>query len=326
MSSFNQYDSLAKNDSMESSPPAHQKPGRLPRFDVNPRNHKVAIFFHIFMVFLTSCLIPEAVFFTLTHLTTIKLQIILGIVTPIFGVVSLFSLFMRTWRLLKSRSNFLPLGQKSRLGLDYFDWNFIGGFCAVSALITAGISLKPSNLRIVALPLPLLLLQVCLQMLILIPVRALNLRAPFRFSSIARGDHLRPAAFVIAEDVVAVDAKQGIVFREQWNARYDASPPFRTFLGRMDWMWGLTGTLVAGGCIAVSFGVKNTDIGWAVCKFTIILINHHSLTPSRLGCTMGLGRNHVIHNDQDGAIDAQAGGEDVTRAWSLKDYHTMIPD
>ena len=267
MSSNNtQYDSLAKRDSMESSPPAHQKPGRIPRFNINPREHKAIIGFHLFMVFLTSCIIPLTAYYTLLYKTTVKPQIILGIVTPIFGVVSLFSLFMRTWRLLQPGSKYLPLGQRSRWGLDYFDWNFIGGFVVVSVIISLGISMKPSNIRIVSLPLPLLLLQVCLQMLILIPIRAMNVRAPFRFSSIATGEHLKPAVYVIAEDVVAVDAKQGDVFRAQWKARYEASAPFRTLLARMDWMWGISGTIVAGGCIGVSFGVKNTDIGWATGK------------------------------------------------------------
>ena len=251
-----------KSDSYSSS--SSPSPSKIARIPLNLRAHKGIIAFHVSLIFLTSCLIPLAVYYPLFYKTSVKPQIIFAIVTPIFGVVSLYSLIMRTIRLLSPTSRYLPLGQKSKWGLDYFDWNFIGGFIAVSVIISIGISRKPSNIRIVSLPLPILLLQVCLQMVALIPLRAMNVRAPFRFSSIGKGEPLKPASYVIAEDIVAVDAKQGDVFRAQFKARYESSPPIRTLLARLDLLWGVTGTLVAGGIIAVIFAVEQTDVGWAV--------------------------------------------------------------
>lgn len=70
--------------------------------------------------------------------------------------------------------------------------------------------------------------------------------------------------YVIAEDVVAVDGEQGDLFRAQWNARYESSAPFRTLLARLDWLWGISGLLVAGAVIGVIFGVKEDSVGWAV--------------------------------------------------------------
>lgn len=96
------------------------------------------------------------------------------------------------------------------------------------------------------------------------PLRALKLRAPIRFSSIARGDPLRPAVYVIVEDVVAVDGRQGDVFRAQWNARYESSAPVRMLLARLDVFWGVSGVVVAGAVIGVIFGVKQDAVGWAV--------------------------------------------------------------
>ena len=142
----------------------------------------------------------------------------------------------------------------------------MGGFIVVAVVIALGISMKPSNIRMVALSLPILMLQICLQMVLLVPLSAMHVRAPFRFSSIARGEILKPAVYVIAEDVVAVDAKQGDVFRAQWKARYETSQPFRNLLTQLDLFWGVSGTLVAGGIIAVIFAVKQTDVGWAVGK------------------------------------------------------------
>lgn len=113
------------------------------------------------------------------------------------------------------------------------------------------------------------MLQVCIQLVIIPVLSALRVRTPFRISSLARGELLRPASFVIAEDVVAVDANQGAVFRQAWNARYDSSPLFRQLLGRLDWMWGITGLLVAGGNIAVIFTVQDRSIGFAIGELPI---------------------------------------------------------
>ena len=241
------------------------------RISLNPRAHKLPIAFQISTIFLTSCIIPLVLYYTLIYKTSLKPQIILAVVTPIFGVVSLFSLFLRTWRLLSS-SKYLPLGQKRRWALDYFDWNFMLGFTVVAVVIAVGISRKPSNVRMVALALPILMLQICSQMVLLVPLSAMHVRAPFRFSSIGKGELLKPAVYVIAEDVVAVDAKQGDVFRSQWKGRYESSQPFRNLLTQLDLLWGVSGTLVGGGIIAVIFAVKQTDVGWAVGKSFLNLI------------------------------------------------------
>ena len=75
---------------------------------------------------------------------------------------------------------------------------------------------------------------------------------------------MRPAVYIIAEDVVAVDGEQGDLFRAQWNARYESSAPFRSLLARLDWLWGISGVSIAGAIIGIIFGVKNDSVGWAV--------------------------------------------------------------
>lgn len=90
--------------------------------------------------------------------------------------------------------------------------------------------------------------------------------------------------YVIVEDVVAVDAKQGDVFRAQWNARYESSAPFRTLLARLDWMWGVSGVVVAGAVIGVIFGVKQDSVGWAVGEIPFpspMNVEKHQNTPLR---------------------------------------------
>lgn len=243
---------------------ATDKSQQIPRIPLNVREHKFRIAIQAFIVLLSSSILPLAGFFSLHYKTTLKTQYILSIFTPIFGVVSLLSLITRTIRLARKSSTCRPLGATNPWALDYFDWNFAGGFVVVSIIISIGISRNPSDVRIVSLPLSLLLIQVCGQMVILIPLRAMGLRAPFRISSYGKGERARPACFTIAEDIVAVDANQGDIFRAAWTARYEASAPFRRLLAWLDVLWGVSGICIAAGVVAVIFAVPNDSIGWAV--------------------------------------------------------------
>lgn len=104
---------------------------------------------------------------------------------------------------------------------------------------------------------------------------------------------MRPAVYVIGEDVVAVDGEQGDVFRAQWNARYESSAPFRTLLARLDWLWGLSGVLVAGATIGVIFGVKQDAVGWAVGRCSAVMrgdvLEGPGLIKSQAGQSHGSG-------------------------------------
>lgn len=236
----------------------------IARIPLNLRQHIPRIALQASLILITSGLLPLVGYFAVHYTTSLKTQYILSIFTPIFGVVSLYSFTLRTVRLARKSSTCRPLGSTSAWTLDYFDWNFAFGFVVVSVIIAIGISRNPSSVKITSLPLSILILLVCGQLVVFIPLRALGVRAPFRFSSIARGDALRPAVYVIAEDVVAVDGEQGDLFRAQWNARYESSAPFRTLLARLDWLWGVSGVLLAGAVIGVIFGVKQDAVGWAV--------------------------------------------------------------
>lgn len=88
--------------------------------------------------------------------------------------------------------------------------------------------------RLLGMWLPMLMVQVWGQMVTIIPLRWWGVRTPWRLSSIRGGEGLVPACYEIAEDVVAVDWKQGNGFRAAWKARYKFSEPFRRLLGRLD--------------------------------------------------------------------------------------------
>ena len=236
--------------------------------------------------------------------------------------MSLYSLILRTVRLARRSSTCRPLGSPSAWALDYFDWNFLLSFPVLSVVIAVGLSRDPVSVRMASLPLSLLLLLVCGQLVVFIPLRALGVRAPIRFSSVARGEPLRPAVYTIAEDVVAVDGGRGDVFRAQWSARYESSAPFRTLLARLDWVFGVSGVVVAGAIIGVIFGVEEDSVGWAIGEFApelptyIFPITKNqnprnnirlNQLPSRLVRPLDLGRGDDAHHDRDDESDMQAG-------------------
>ena len=52
---------------------------------------------------------------------------------------------------------------------------------------------------------------------------------------------MRPGVYVMIEDVIAVDAGAGIRYREALNARYEASPYFRSMLAKLNLFWAVGG-------------------------------------------------------------------------------------
>lgn len=234
----------------------------FPRLPLNLSEHKLPIALNWGAIVLTSGLLPLVGFFALRYGTDETLSICLAPWLALMGVVSVFSLLMRSWSLVKKNSTCRPLGVKNAVTMDYFGWNFWAGFVSLSVLITLGSVLE--ELLLVSLPLSVLMLDVCAQLLLVQVLISMGVRAPFRFSSVARGQPIRPGSYAIAEDVVAVEGKQGQHFRQAWNDRYEASAAFRSHLRRVDLLWGSTGLCVVGLIWGVVFGVENHQIGFAV--------------------------------------------------------------
>lgn len=194
-------------------------------------------------------------------------MIVLTIPLVIMGVSSLYTLGKRTWALTRTNSTCRPLGQTSRLGLDFFNWNFMFGFVALVVLISVGIALK--SVVVVSLPASILLLYICLELLLVEAVfMPLNRKTPIRFSSVPRGQPVVPGVSIIVEDICAVDGGQGQEFRQAWRDRYEASPVLRQHLKRMDWLWGSTGLAVVAVVWATVFGLKNHDVGFVVGEYS----------------------------------------------------------
>lgn len=234
----------------------------LPRLPVNLRDHKLPIGITWGVICLSSGILPIVGYFALRYGTDVELNIVLAPWLGFMGVTSVFSLSKRTYDLMKRNSDCRPLGVEQGWKMDYFGWNFLFGFLGLTVLISLGIALE--SVIVVSLPLSALLLYVCLELVLAQAGMAAGMRAPFRFSSLVKGEPQRPGTFIIVEDVVAVDGKQGRAWRQAWIARYEASPALRSHLRRMDLMWGVTGLCVVAVVLGCTFGVDNHDVGYAI--------------------------------------------------------------
>ncbi|WPH02384.1 Hypothetical protein R9X50_00524700 [Acrodontium crateriforme] len=234
----------------------------LPSLPVNLRENKIFIVLHWAPIIFTAGILPLAGYFALRYGTTLKTIYILTIWLALMGVVSVASLARRSWLLYRQRSTFRPLNSRSRWEFDYFNWNFLVGFIILTVLISVGISSE--NLRVVSFPLSVLMLMVCSHMVLFPVLLSMRVTAPIVVSSIRRGQQLRPATYVITEDVVAVDGGKGQTFRQAWNDRYEVSSALRAHLARMDLIWGTSGLAVVAIIWALIFSFTNPEIGYAI--------------------------------------------------------------
>lgn len=93
-------------------------------------------------------------------------------------------------------------------------------------------------------------------------------KIPFRLSSLPAGSKARPAVYTIVEDIVAVDGGGGQRYREELNARYEASPMFRRMMNRLDGFWGI-GALATAGSITAMLWTIPEQIGYWIGMFRI---------------------------------------------------------
>lgn len=94
-----------------------------------------------------------------------------------------------------------------------------------------------------------------------------QIRLPVRISSLPPGELLPPLTYTIVEDVVAVDGGGGLEFRQAWRHRYETSRVMRHLLRILSIWWGITGVVVAAGCLAAAWTAPNNTgygIGYGI--------------------------------------------------------------
>ena len=155
--------------------------------------------------------------------------------------------------------------------LDYSHWNFLVGFVSVTAIVIAGNITK--NIRIVTLGLPILLVDACGQLLVAGILHKTRVSAPFRMSSVPKGEKIRSGVYAIAEDIVAVDGQQGQRYRRQLQNRHLNSRTIRSLCFKLDILWGLSGLAVAAACFVLIFALQDANTAYVMGMI------HHDLTP-----------------------------------------------
>jgi len=94
--------------------------------------------------------------------------------------------------------------------------------------------------------------------------------APFRLSSTGKGEPVRPGVYYFLEDVVAVNANAGRLYREALAARYDASLRFRQMIYNQSLFWSIPPLIVAIPLtvIAVIHSVPVT-VAYGICEYHV---------------------------------------------------------
>jgi hypothetical protein len=125
----------------------------------------------------------------------------------------------------------------------------------MAILIGASIPYEPL-VRPLAMPVPLAFVQVGVQMLLTGVMSASGTLAPFAISSIPKAAIMRPFVYTLIEDVMAVDGGGGKQYREDLNARYQASARFRRIVTEQNWFWGVGSVLGGVATLAVIWTVN----------------------------------------------------------------------
>ncbi|KAJ9145064.1 hypothetical protein NKR23_g5488 [Pleurostoma richardsiae] len=254
---------MAESESASSIAQTPEVPG-LPRLNYNLRDHKTKLSIVSTLLIVESSLLPIALYYGLWFGTSLRHGILFAIITSFFGLVTGIEFALRSWKLCLPADTYRPLGGR-RWRFDFTHMTLSFGYTVMTAiLIGASIPHEPL-VRPLAIPVPLFFIQVGLQLLATGLANATGRVAPFRISSVAKGERTPPLVFTLIEDVVAVDGGAGQSYRTRLMARYKASPSFRRLIAGINWFWGIGAFLDGVGTLVVIWTVKQEvayGVGW----------------------------------------------------------------
>ena len=156
----------------------------------------------------------------------------------------------------------LTASAPSRQYLDASRWMFLAMLTVTLAELVIGTIPRYPYIKLLAMVNPSMLCVISLVIFTLDVASLLHVRAPFRISSIAKGELVRPGIYTLLEDVVSVDLHGGYAFRARLNERWEESPLFRRLLYQLSILWSLPGLLVSAACTIAIFMTVD-DVGFA---------------------------------------------------------------
>jgi len=195
---------------------------------------------------------PAVVFYVIQNYAhKLDLRANIGISSSALGLSSCFDAPFRFYKLMRERKVYGPLGDDVWYHADFTMWTyqFCLTFFAIPLIIAP--TVNPVLVRFFLMAFPMLVLPFGLVLLLTLVWP--GGRAPFRLSSDAKGEVIKPGMFYIIEDIAAVDFREGRAYRRAIHVRYAASPLFRRLMLHLTWYWIIATTLHAGGTAAVAW-------------------------------------------------------------------------
>lgn len=250
------------NASQTSKEAPPEVPG-LPRLSYNLWDHKTKLFTVTALLVIEASLLPVGLYYGLWYGTTLQHGILFAIITAFFGLVTGVEFAHRSWRLVCPPDTYRPLGG-SRWFFDYTHYTLSFGYTYMTAILIGGSIPNEPIVRVLAMPVPLLILQLGAQLVFSGVMYSMGVRARFRVSSVAPGERVLPAVYTFVEDVVAVDGGAGKTYRMRLRERFDASPMFRSMIVRLNWLWGVGGLIDGIGTVVVIWAVPEEEVAYGV--------------------------------------------------------------
>ncbi|BGP73898.1 hypothetical protein NBRC10513v2_007317 [Rhodotorula toruloides] len=236
----------------------------------------------LYLVFLLVCnvLIPCLLYYLLRIYTRLDDKELIGIGSAALGVSSCFDAPVRLWKLLRHRAKYGPLyypymadpafepAGKNRLmrNISRSWWHLDFTMHTYTlALFTFAIPLAIAP----AIPLyNFFLLSFPMLVAPIMIVFGLTLRSwrslRWWMSSDPPRTPTKPAVYYILEDVGAVDFRLGREWRKRCQARYAASPPFRTMMWWQTLYWTFGMAVFIGATAAVDW-TTDLQLGFGLC-------------------------------------------------------------
>ena len=225
---------------------------------------------------------PKPIYSNLTIL------LVCTIITSVWGLIIYVEYAIRVWKLASNWSAYQPLTSShilvpgmridrddsvsnslagenriDRWYLDASHWLFSITLAITLAELLIATAPKTPYIKLLAMVNPSMFFSIFLFVFLLDIASFMHIRAPFRISSVAKGELLRPGIYTILEDVIAVDLDRAATFRTSFNEHWKTSPMFRRRLYQLSILWSLPGLLVSGACTVVIF-TTDTEVGSAV--------------------------------------------------------------
>ncbi|KAE8444081.1 hypothetical protein EG329_000863 [Mollisiaceae sp. DMI_Dod_QoI] len=198
--------------------------------------------------------------------------LVLTIPTAVLGVFTAIAIIERIYKLTHYSPQSRPLNSQ-RYALDIFQWGYFATLILISALITTALARGDIDddghelqTRLVSLPAAVLMFFLATLTLLSLTLNGLEIKLPFRFGSVEKGNVVRPAIYYIVEDVVAVDGNGGIEYREAWTRRYENSEVFRKMILELSVVWMLAFYVFAAVFTVLVFWLPKEAVyavGWA---------------------------------------------------------------